>query len=52
MSYLIIGASSGLGRELAYSFAKKGHNLTLVSRDKRDLVSIKSDLELRYEINI
>lgn len=52
MSYLIIGASSGLGRELAYSFAKKGHDLIIISRDEKDLISIKSDLELRYEVNI
>lgn len=50
MSYIIIGASSGLGRELAYKFGKNKNNLFLVSRDKRDLVSIKNDLEEKYKI--
>ena len=30
MSYLIVGASSGLGRELAYVFASKGHNIIIL----------------------
>ena len=50
MSYLIIGSSSGLGRELAYTFAKNHNNLILVSRDERDLVPIKSDIEQTKQI--
>ena len=42
MNYLIIGASSGLGRDLAYRFAKNSHNLTLISRDERDTLGFKS----------
>jgi|TARA_Y100000294_G_C8461922_1_gene299012 short-subunit dehydrogenase len=52
MKYLIIGASSGLGRELAYEYARNKHNLILVSRDLRDLTAIKSDLEKKFEIKI
>ena len=52
MTYLIIGASSGLGRELAILFAKKNCNLIIVSRDERDLIAIKSDLEIKYKINV
>ena len=52
MSYLIIGSSSGLGRELAYAFAKNQNNLILVSRDKRDLNPIKSDLEKKFGITV
>ena len=52
MKYLIIGASSGLGRELAYEYAKNKHDLILVSRDLRDLSATKSDLERKFEINI
>jgi short-subunit dehydrogenase len=52
MTYLIIGASSGLGRELAVLFAKKNCNLIIVSRDERDLIAIKSDLEIKYKINV
>ena len=52
MKYLIIGASSGLGRELAKKFAEENNNLVLVSRDERDLNAIKSDLEIKYNVNI
>ena len=52
MNYLIVGASSGLGREIAYTFAKNGMDLILVSRDERDLLAIKSDIELKYKVNI
>ena len=52
MKYLIIGASSGLGRELANIFAQKKNDLIIVSRDKRDLDALKSDLEIKYNINV
>ena len=52
MNYLIVGASSGLGRDLAYALSKKTHNLILISRDIRDLVAIKSDLENRFKTKI
>lgn len=52
MSYLIVGASSGLGRDIAYEFAKKKEDLILISRDSRDLTAIKSDLINLYNTNI
>lgn len=52
MSYLIIGSSSGLGRELAYTFAEKKEDLILVARDIRDLKPIKSDLEYKFDIEV
>jgi len=52
MSYLIIGASSGLGRDIAYEFGKKEEDLILISRDNRDLKAIKSDLINLYNTNI
>ena len=52
MKYLIIGASSGLGREIAYEYARNKHDLILVSRDLRDLTAIKSDLEKQSEIKV
>ena len=51
MKYLIIGASSGLGRELANKFAEK-KNLVLVSRDERDLKALKTDLELKHSVSV
>ena len=52
MKYLIIGASSGLGRELAKKFAQNNHDLVIVSRDLRDLNAIKTDLEIKYKVKI
>ena len=52
MSYLILGASSGLGRELANILAKNSNNLIIISRDERDLKTIKSDLETRFKIAV
>ena len=52
MNYLIVGASSGLGRDLAYKFAENSHNLILISRDLRDLKAIKSDIESRFHVKV
>ena len=52
MSYLILGASSGLGRELAYILAKNSNDLIIISRDERDLRAIKSDLEIKFKITV
>ena len=52
MSYLIIGASSGLGRELAYILAKNSNDLIVISRDEKDLRAIKSDLETKFKITV
>jgi len=52
MKYLIIGASSGLGKELAKKFAEENNDLVIVSRDERDLNAIKSDLEIKHKIKI
>ncbi len=52
MKYVILGASSGLGREIAYSLAEKKNNLIIVSRDERDLKTIKKDLEIQFKIDV
>ena len=52
MSYLILGASSGLGKELAYILAKNSNDLIIISRDERDLRAIKSDLEIKFKITV
>ena len=52
MNYLILGASSCLGKELAYILAKNSHNLIIISRDERDLKAIKSDLEIKFKITV
>jgi len=52
MNYIIFGATSGLGKELAYKFASKKKNLILCSRDKRDLIILKYDLEIKFNIDV
>ena len=52
MSYLILGASSGLGKELAYVLAKNLNDLIIISRDEKDLSAIKSDLQAKFKINV
>ena len=49
MTYMIVGGSSGLGRELAERFAQAGHALVLISSDLRDTRALASDLALRYD---
>lgn len=48
MNVLIIGASSGVGRETAHLFSRKGHNLICASQDKEELRFLTSDLHIRY----
>ena len=52
MNYLIIGASSGLGRDLAYKFSQNSHNIILVSRDERDLKALQSDIESKFNSKV
>lgn len=52
MSNLIVGASSGLGREIAYEFGKNSKDIILISRDINDLESLKSDIQIKYNINV
>src|SRR5438552_11956083 len=50
MTYVIIGASAGVGRALAVRFASAGHDLILVSSDERDLHATTADLRIRYGV--
>ena len=42
---VITGASSGLGRQMAYAFAKQGANLVILARRIEKLKELKDDLE-------
>ncbi len=49
---LITGASSGIGKDLAYLFGSKKYNLVLVARSKDVLDTMKSDFEQRFAITV
>ena len=51
MKVLITGASSGIGRDMARTFSKKGYDLVLVARDENKLNSVKKELE-KSNINV
>lgn len=44
MKVLITGASSGIGRSMAYIYAKKNYDLILVARSKDKLTNIKKEI--------
>jgi short-subunit dehydrogenase len=50
--YVIVGASSGVGRAIAEVFAAKGCDLLLVSREERDTNALASDLMLRFGVSV
>ncbi len=47
---IITGASSGIGKSLAYEFAKRGANLVLGARQYVALCEITQDLEQKYGV--
>jgi short-subunit dehydrogenase len=52
LSHLILGASGGLGRALCYRFAAERQDLVIAASDDRDLKALKSDLEIRFGIQV
>ena len=50
MKVLITGASSGIGRELSYEYAKLGYDLILVARRKSRLKEIKKNIKTNCKI--
>ena len=50
MTYVIVGASAGVGRALATRFAAAGHDLVLVASDERDLRATAADLAIRHGV--
>ena len=49
-SAVIVGASSGVGRALATTFAAAGFDLVVVARDARDLEATAADIRLRHGV--
>lgn len=49
---LITGASDGIGKSLAFEFAKRGFNLVIIARRAQVLEDMKVELEQRYSITV
>ena len=49
---LITGCTSGIGKSLAYEFAKNNHNLILVSRNIEKLNKLKEELICNFNVDI
>ncbi|WP_430817254.1 SDR family NAD(P)-dependent oxidoreductase [Carboxylicivirga sp. RSCT41] len=53
MNYtLITGASSGIGKAMAYKFAEEGHNLIVVARRLDALNELKNDIEAKHQVKV
>ena len=48
----ITGASSGIGKAMAYSFGKNGDNLVLCARRLERLEEIKKDIQEKYAVKV
>ena len=46
MTWIVVGASAGLGRAIAESLGREGRSLVLVAGDERDLAPLSADLEV------
>ena len=50
MKALITGASSGLGKDFAFKLSNMGYDLILVSRNKKELNEVASNLKTNVQI--
>jgi len=50
MKALITGASSGIGKNMAYVLANKGIDLILVARNKEEMLKIKGNVKVNVEV--
>lgn len=50
-SVLILGATSDMGRAIAYKFAAKKYDIQLACRNPEAIRSVVSDLSIRYQCN-
>lgn len=52
MYTLITGTTSGIGKEFANLFAKKGYNLVIIAMNEEELKKQKEELENKYNISV
>lgn len=50
MSYIVIGATAGVGRAIATELARRGQHLILVASSAEDLQAAVADLSLRFNV--
>ena len=50
MKALITGASSGIGKNMAYVLANKGVDLILVARSKEEMIKIKDNVKVNVDV--
>ena len=49
---VITGASSGLGKQMSYAFAKQGADLVLIARNKIKLEEVEKDIRKTIGVNV
>ena len=49
---LITGATSGIGKEFAYNFARRGYNLIITGRRKHEISLVASRLRNKYHVRV
>jgi len=49
---LITGASTGIGKELAYIHAEKGGDLVIVARSQDKLEALKKEIESKHNVQV
>nr|WP_294781577.1 SDR family oxidoreductase [uncultured Flavobacterium sp.] len=49
---LITGASKGIGKSIAYEFARQGYPILLLARSEEELKTLSNDLQEKYLINV
>lgn len=52
MTVLITGASKGIGKDLAWEFARNGHDLVLTARSKDLLENLKEEIEDKHQVKV